>query len=871
MRSYLALAGKLAAAYLLFSILWIFLSDSLLSFLFSNPKQIAVLQTSKGLLFVVLSSIAIGALALFLGERLERTATLLQQRTSELAEVEEQGNLGSWRHDGQFHWSSQAAKLLGSAPACSLEAMLLLISPGDRNGLQRALIGCLDGQQDGFNLHLRLNRAPAPHVSQWLQICAQRSATDGHLHGTLRDVTSQRLDQEALRESEQRFRRLLEQTPRIAVQAYDRERRVIFWNTSSERLYGYSLTEALGRRLEELIIPEPMQDRVISDIQRWMSGGPPLPPSEMALKRKDGSLVWVYSSHLLLRNRQNQPEMYCLDIDLSELKQTSMALHNSELRFRQLVEQLGEAIFLCDAQLHLRFVNPAWLSLHKCSESDSLGQPLWLFFDPEDAALVRERAAAILNGQEQHWSRELRLRSDTRQTRWARLEIARDALDGGLRGSLTDTQLQHHNRLLQEARNATLDALLGHRPLQEILLDITQRLQQINPRMRTSIMLKDADNRLHTAAAPTLPTAYLQAIEGIEALPGVGSCGHAAATGELTIAADLQQHPNWANYRQLVESFGLRACWSLPFKNEHDEVLGTFGVYYEEPTQPCASDIRLVADFTRLIVLAIEQSRREVDREDSEQRFRATFEQAASGLALVSTQGRFLRVNRHICELLGYSEAELLHMTFQDVTHPDDIDNDLQQARRLRDGEITGYSLDKRYRRKDGSLLWGRLDVALHRNAQGQPQLYISSVQDIGWRKQQERELQLAATVFHNSHEAMVLVDIQRRVITANPAFTRLTGLPLEQLLGRRLPPPDRHRTGRAQLRQLWRQLQEHGHWSGELQAQFGNQPHQLWLSASRTGTRDSQAEETQYILLFNDLNPRQNTTSDEGNHRAWS
>lgn len=871
MRSYLALAGKLAAAYLLFGVLWIFLSDGLLSFLFKDAEQIAPLQTGKGLLFVVLSSSAIGALALFFGERLKRSEALLHQRTGQLAEVEEQGNLGSWCYDGQFHWSAQAARLLDCAPDCSLEELLILICPADRGGLQRALIACLDEQQDSFSLNLQLNRAPAPNASQWLQMCGQRSATDTQLHGTLRDVTSQRLDQEALRESEQRFRRLLEQTPRIAVQAYDRERRVIFWNSSSERLYGYSLTEALGRRLEELIIPEPMQEKVVSDIQCWMNGGQPLPPSELALRRKDGSLVWVYSSHLMLRNRQNHPEMYCLDIDLSELKQTSMDLHNSELRFRQLVEQLGEAIFLCDAQLHLRFVNPAWLNLHKCSENDCIGQPLWQFFDPEDAALVRERAAAILNGQEQHWSCELRLRRDNQQLHWARLEIARDALDGGLRGSLTDTQLQHLNRLLQDARNATLDALLSHRPLEQILIDITQRLQQINPHMLTSIMLKESENRLRTAAAPSLPADYLQAIEGIEALPGVGSCGHAAATGELTIAADLQQHPNWAKYRQLVDSFGLRACWSLPFKNERGEVLGTFGVYYREPTQPGAGDIRLVADFTRLIVLAIEQSRRENDREDSEQRFRATFEQAASGLALLSTQGRFLRVNRHICELLGYSEAELLSMSFQDVTHPADVGNDLQQARRLRDGEISGYSLDKRYRRKDGSLLWGRLDVALHRNARGEPQFYISSVQDIGWRKQQERELRLAATVFQNSHEAMVLVDGQRRVITANPAFTRLTGLSSEQLLGRPLPPPDRHCDGRARLRILWRQLQENGHWSGELQALLGNQPHQLWLSANRIDAQDSELEQTQYILLFNDFSPRQNATTDGDGHRSGS
>lgn len=278
MRSYLALAGKLAAAYLLFGVLWIFLSDGLLSFLFKDAEQIAPLQTGKGLLFVVLSSSAIGALALFFGERLKRSEALLHQRTGQLAEVEEQGNLGSWCYDGQFHWSAQAARLLDCAPDCSLEELLILICPADRGGLQRALIACLDEQQDSFSLNLQLNRVPAPNASQWLQMCGQRSATDTQLHGTLRDVTSQRLDQEVLRESEQRFRRLLEQTPRIAVQAYDRERRVIFWNSSSERLYGYSLTEALGRRLEELIIPEPMQEKVVSDIQCWMNGGQPLPP-----------------------------------------------------------------------------------------------------------------------------------------------------------------------------------------------------------------------------------------------------------------------------------------------------------------------------------------------------------------------------------------------------------------------------------------------------------------------------------------------------------------------------------------------------------------------------------------------------------------
>lgn len=732
MRPHMALAGKLAATYLLLSMLWIFLSDSLLGFLLRDAEQISLLQTSEELLLVLLSGAAIAALALFLGERLEQQSALLQQRTEQLSELEERGALGSWQYDGRFHGSALAASLLGSAPEATLEELLMLVSPTDRGGLQRTLLACLDARQDGFSLNLQLNPAPGSHSRRWLHLCARRDPVTNCLRGTLRDITDQRLDQEALRDSEQRFRRLLEQTPRIAVQAYDRERRVIFWNPSSEQLYGYSMSEALGQRLEQLIIPEPMQASVIEGVQRWIEGGAPLPPSELTLRRKDGSPVWVYSSHLLLRNRQNQAELYCLDIDLSELKQTSMALRNSELRLRQLVEQLSEAIFICDPQQVLRFVNSAWLNLHRCSRDDCLGQPLWQFFQPEDAALVQEHANAIIDGKTQRWSRELRLRSDDHQARWVRLDIARDSLDGGLRGSISDTQQQHHNLALQKARNATLDALLGQRPLSEILLDITRRLEQINPRMHTSIMLRDAQNRLHIAAAPSLPDTYLQAIEGIVASTGTGSCGHAVASGELTIASNLQEHPYWTNYRELAARHNLQACWSLPFKDEQGTVLGTFAVYYRQPTQPGAEDIRLVAEFTRLIVLAIEQSKLRCAREDSELHLRAMFEKASVAIVLLDHAGRILRVNQRLCQWLGYSAEELCQRPLAELTRPADrAAAALAFANRLHGGNTQHCTIVQHYECKEGGELQGRLDVSPYQQDTDGPLFFICTLQPL--------------------------------------------------------------------------------------------------------------------------------------------
>jgi diguanylate cyclase (GGDEF)-like protein/PAS domain S-box-containing protein len=126
----------------------------------------------------------------------------------------------------------------------------------------------------------------------------------------------------------------------------------------------------------------------------------------------------------------------------------------------------------------------------------------------------------------------------------------------------------------------------------------------------------------------------------------------------------------------------------------------------------------------------------------SEAKYRAIFENAAVGIALLKPDGSWLQVNDRLHQFLGYSADEFERLTFQDITHPDDLEGDLAQVRRVLDGEIDTYDMEKRYIRKDGSMVWAHLTVGCVRTCDKAVELFVSVVEDIGARKTAELELQ---------------------------------------------------------------------------------------------------------------------------------
>ncbi|TVQ96734.1 MAG: PAS domain S-box protein, partial [Spirochaetaceae bacterium] len=145
------------------------------------------------------------------------------------------------------------------------------------------------------------------------------------------EITARVASEETTRREAKRFRSVFDSVATVAVQGYDSCGATIYWNPASEALYGYTVEEALGKSLLDLIIPEAMGEAVSQEIDQMFATGEPISSGELLLQRKDGSRVPVFSSHALVAVPGERPEMYCLDVDLSEL-------HRSRTLFRTIAE-----------------------------------------------------------------------------------------------------------------------------------------------------------------------------------------------------------------------------------------------------------------------------------------------------------------------------------------------------------------------------------------------------------------------------------------------------------------------------------------------------------------------------------------------------
>ncbi|MBT5420726.1 MAG: PAS domain S-box protein, partial [Candidatus Cloacimonetes bacterium] len=166
----------------------------------------------------------------------------------------------------------------------------------------------------------------------WLNHTARPIICDGELTeilSTVRDITKSKKAKEILQNNEARLHSVFSNTSNIAVQSYDKNRKVTYWNKASEALYGYSQEEVINKKLEDLIIPNEMRETVISLIKNWHENNIKIPNSELVLLRKDGSPVHVYSSHVMIDKPDGEKEMFCIDVDISERKHVEKEYHRS--------------------------------------------------------------------------------------------------------------------------------------------------------------------------------------------------------------------------------------------------------------------------------------------------------------------------------------------------------------------------------------------------------------------------------------------------------------------------------------------------------------------------------------------------------------
>lgn len=214
--------------------------------------------------------------------------------------------------------------------------------------------------------------------------------------------------------------------------------------------------------------------------------------------------------------------------------------------------------------------------------------------------------------------------------------------------------------------------------------------------------------------------------------------------------------------------------------------------YYQFTCAPVCEGREVVAIHTVAVDVTTQvRSRREAEElaerlEDNERRLRATFENAAVGIAHIAPDGRWLRFNERMRSILGYARDELARLTFQDVTHPDDLDRDVTLADAVLRGELGSYQLEKRCIRKDGEAVWVDLTVSLVRSEGGAPLFFVSVIEDIAERKAAEDALREAdrqkdeflAMLSHELRNPLAVVrsatELLETVDTSDPTIPRI-------------------------------------------------------------------------------------------------
>ncbi|MGB3265122.1 MAG: PAS domain S-box protein, partial [Microcoleus sp.] len=437
--------------------------------------------------------------------------------------------------------------------------------------------------------------------------------------------------------------------------------------------------------------------------------------SEIALKAKNGELIEVILRADCIKDSDTKPiGMMAIIADFTELKRTESALKLSQKRLQLAVS--GSSLGLWDWNIATgeTYFDAQWKSMLGYAETEIENnlQGLENLLNPED----RPKAMASLNscfeGRTDIYEVEFRLLNKAGNWQWILAMgkvVEYDELGGPLR--MTGTHKDISARVAAEAEKTELIVSLQQLAEQLQAAQKIARMGNWEFDIQTEIITWSAEMfRIYGRELNRLPT-MAQLLEQIH------------LDERETVAKALEKAVNEGtafdiDHRIYFASGEIRYvnCKGQAVKNDLGQVVRLLGTEM---------------DIT-------DRKKSEIALQQSEKRFRAVFEQAAVGIVKVRPDGSFLNVNPGFCNIVGYSALELKALNLWDISHPEEIATDVDMAKKLLAGEIVNYAIEKRFVRKDGSLVWANVTVSLVRDEFGEPSYGIAAIEDISDRKKAE-------------------------------------------------------------------------------------------------------------------------------------
>lgn len=563
----------------------------------------------------------------------------------------------------------------------------------------------------------------------------------------------------ALSVSIQAFRRSLKEATATAEQlavtlksigdglvATDSEGRLTLMNPAAEKLTGWRREEALHRPISEIIqlVDAGSGKPAVSPItQALATGTVQRLINHTLLVARNGTRRQISDSAAPVRDEQGRLDGAVMVFrDVSAEYRLRERLRESEARTRVIVETAGDLLALLTPDGALIEANPAALAMMAipafAAEGYQLPDAPWWNQDSTQQTQIRNALAQARRGETASFESTHRNDLASPRTLDFRLTPIPDEQGGILylllHGRDISARKKAEARIAGQAR--ILAQVSSEIRLEETLTELARFVESLEPAVRCTILLVDAKaGVLRHCAGPSMPESYNRSVDGLPLREGMGSCGTAAARGAPVVVTDATTDPLWEKCRGLAVDYGIRACWSLPVTSAAGDLLGTFALYCSTPRGPTPEETDLLRFAASLAALVIERHRDAQRLRDSEEQFRATFEEAAVGVAHLGLDGRWLRVNRKLCEILGYPAEKLLNRSLQAFSHPGDLHRDREGSRKILAGEKSTASIEKCFLRENGEPCWTHLTLSLIRQPSGEPRHFIAVVEDISEKK----------------------------------------------------------------------------------------------------------------------------------------